>query len=135
MGVGERSWKEWVSGRYALFCQWRLIQQEAFAAKAVRLLLSDLNALKFTVVIFRPRPMPALSSYAGSMLKTVRQMLRTGTSFRNCHSLTPDWPDASIEFLCRLNVEDREADIQDRYVLHKLPKALRPLVSMPTLSS
>jgi hypothetical protein len=67
------------------------------------------------------------------MTKAKRQKLWTGTSFTNCHSSTPGLPDANIEFLCRLNVEDREAEAQDRYVLHKLPKALRPLASMPFL--
>jgi len=43
--------------------------------------------------------------------------------------------DAIIEFLCWFNVEDREADFQDRYVLYKLPRALRPLVPVPSLSS
>jgi hypothetical protein len=68
------------------------------------------------------------------MTKAKRQKLWTNTSFANCHSPSPGLPDANIEFLCRLNVEDREAEAQDRYVLHKLLKALRPLASMPILS-
>jgi len=79
---------------------------------------------KLPVVISGRGRCQHLSSYAGSMLKTARQIPRTGTSSTNCYSLPADWPDAKIEFLCRLNVEDREADSQDRYVVYKLPIAI-----------